>query len=180
MRGTTGLVVAAVLACGSAFAAEGSAYTSVNDRKACRYEETKASGDGPISCEFRCPGPAPGVSTRLLSCGDYDHLFVQLDGGGYSTWGAMTALGGFAGLANRGGLVEWVFAGPGRKRDNLKALIVRFQGTDAETGKVRSALSVFSLARDGLCWKGNYPTNDAARAAVDSAACQAPLAAEGK
>ncbi|MFO1167100.1 MAG: hypothetical protein U1E19_03130 [Rhodoblastus sp.] len=173
--------LATVLGVASAQAADVSRYTSVNDRKACAYTHNKASNDGPESCEFACKGPVAGVSTKLLSCYDYEHLYVKLDGKSFSTWGAMIAVGGFSGLANKNGMVEWVFAeGKEPSRASLKGLIVRFQGTDAETNKNRNALAVMSLKAGQICWKGNYPTNEAARAAIDGAACQSPLTEEGK
>ncbi len=182
MRKVLVLVVSAVCGLGlaqRASAADVSRYTSVNDRKACRYTEVKASQDGPDSCEFRCDGPVAGVKTKLLSCYDYEHLFVQLDGKSYSTWGAMTSVGGFSGLANKNGVVEWVFdAGAPPSRASLLGLIVRFQGVVSETGKSRNALAVFSLRPGRICWKGNYPANEAARAALDGAACQSPLPEE--
>lgn len=159
-------------------AADISRYSSVNDKKLCVYKHSKASDDGPESCEFSCKGPVAGVSTKLLSCYDYEHLFVQIDGRSLSTWSAMLAVGGFSGLANKNGTVEWVFA-PGAPSRAIKGLIVRFQGVDQDN-KGRNALSVFSLKPGEICWKGNYPGNEAARAAVDGAACQTPLTEESK
>ncbi|MFT4097591.1 MAG: hypothetical protein QM651_10740 [Rhodoblastus sp.] len=173
--------LAGVLAGSVAQAADLSRYTSVNDKKACAYAHSKAGDDGPESCEFSCKGPVAGVSTKLLSCSDYEHLFVKLDGRSYSTWQAMTAVGGFSGLANKNGMVEWVFAGGAApSRGSLKGLIVRFQGADAGSGKSRNALTVIALTPGEPCWKGNYPTNEAARAALDEARCQSPLAEEGR
>ncbi len=179
MRRIAILVLAGALgAAGGAQASDASRYSSVNDKKACVYKHTKASDDGPESCEFSCKGPVAGVSTRLLSCYDYDHLFVQIDGKSYSTWGAMLAVGGFSGLANKNGVVEWVFAAGGEpSRERLKGLIVRFQGVDQDN-KGRNALAVFSLKSGEICWKGNYPANDAARAAIDGAPCKDELKAE--
>lgn len=175
------LGVAATIACSGAQAADVSRYTSVNDKKACAYTHTKASDDGPEACEFACKGPVAGVSTKLLSCYDYEHLLVNIDGKTYSTWGPMLAVGAFSGLANKNGMVEWVFAeGAAPTRASLKGLIVRFQGTVSETNKNRNALAVISLKPGQICWKGNYPQNEAARAAVDGAACQSPLTEEGK
>lgn len=175
------LALAAGVLAGAAQAADIAKYTSVNDRKACAYKHNKASDSGPESCEFACKGPVAGVSTKLLSCYDYEHLYVKLDGKSYSTWGAMTAVGGFSGLANKNGMVEWVFAESAEpSRGSLKGVIVRFQGTDAETNKNRNALAVISLKAGAICWKGNYPTNEAARAAIDGAACQSALTEEGK
>ena len=178
MRTITILALAGVLgAAGGAQAADVSRYSSVNDKKLCAYKHSRASDEGPESCEFSCKGPVAGVGTKLLSCHDYDHLFVQLDGRSYSTWGAMLAVGGFSGLANKNGVVEWVFAPGEPSREKLKGLIVRFQGVDQDN-KGRNALSVFSLKSGEICWKGNYPGNEAARAAVDGAACQDALKAE--
>ena len=174
------LALGGALAAGAAAqAAENvSLYTSVNDKKACAYTHIKASDDGPESCAFSCKGPVSGVSTKLLSCYDYEHLFVKLDGKSYSTWGAMLAVGGFSGLGNKNGTVEWIFApGGAPSRASLKGLIVRFHGVD-QNNKGRNALAVFSLQPGQICWKGNYPANDAARAAVDGAACQSPLTEE--
>jgi hypothetical protein len=158
-----------------------SKYTKVNDRAACQYKEDAGNeGEGPGSCELLCNGPADGVKTRLLSCSDYDHLFFQIDGNWYSTWSAMTKLGGMAGLANEKGLVEWVFDGekPTARRD-LQGLIVRFKGGGVEPGaKPQQALAVFSLQKGGVCWKGNYTDNAAARDAVREAKCQETLAPE--
>lgn len=163
-------------AAGAAQAADVSKYTSVNDKKACVYKFNKGSDDGPDSCEYACKGPVPGVTTKLLSCYDYEHLYVNLDGKSWSTWGPMTSVGGFSGLANKNGMVEWVFAeGAAPSRASLKGLIVRFQGTDAQTNKSRNALAVISLKPGQICWKGNYPANEAARAAIDGAACQSSL-----
>ena len=174
------LALGGALAAGAAAqAAENvSLYTSVNDKKACAYTHIKASDDGPESCAFSCKGPVSGVSTKLLSCYDYEHLFVKLDGKSYSTWGAMLAVGGFSGLGNKNGTVEWIFAPVGPpSRASLKGLIVRFHGVD-QNNKGRNALAVFSLQPGQICWKGNYPANDAARAAVDGAACKSPLTEE--
>lgn len=174
------LALAGAVAAGGAQAASVSKYTSVNDRKACVYKHSKASDDGPESCEFDCKGPVAGVSTKLLSCYDYEHLFVHIDGKSYSTWGPMLAVGGFSGTANKNGMVEWVFGdGAAPSRANLKGLIVRFQGVD-QNNKGRNALAVISLKPGQICWKGNYPANEAARAAVDNAACQSPLTEEEK
>ena len=169
------LALAGVIAAGGAQAADVSKYTSVNDKKACVYKHSKASDDGPESCEFECKGPVAGVSTKLLSCYDYEHLFVRIDGKSYSTWGPMLAVGGFSGIANKNGMVEWLFSGGAEpSRASLKGLIVRFQGVD-QNNKDRNALAVISLKPGEICWKGNYPANEAARAAVDNAACQTPL-----
>lgn len=171
------LALAGMVAAGAASAADVSKYSSVNDKKTCAYKEVKASDEGPDSCEYRCAGPVAGVSTRLLSCYDYEHLFIGIDGRSYSTWGAMVAVGTFSGLANKNGVVEWIFAPGAPSRAALKGLIVRFQGTDPEN-KSRNALAVFSLAAGQVCWKGNYPTNAAARAAVEGAPCKSPLTVE--
>ncbi len=175
------LALGGVVLASGAQAADVSRYTSVNDKKACAYKLNKASSDGPESCEFACKGPVVGVSTKLLSCYDYEHLFVKIDGKSFSTWGPMVSVGGFSGLANKNGMVEWVFAeGAAPSRASLKGLIVRFQGTDSETSKNRNALAVISLKPGQICWKGNYQQNEAARGALDGAACQSPLTAEGK
>ena len=173
------LALAFALAGGVAQAADVSKYSSVNDRKTCVYKHSKASDEEPGSCEFLCNGPVAGVSTRLLSCYDYEHLFVKIDGKSFSTWGAMTSVGGFSGLANKNGMVEWVFDdGSKPSRTNLKGLIVRFQGVDSERNKSRNALAVFSLKAGAICWKGNHQTNNAARAALDGAPCRTPLTDE--
>lgn len=156
-----------------------SRYTQVNDRKACKYTESKASNDGPASCQYSCAGPVAGVRTRLLSCYDYEHLYVGLDGKWYSTWTAMLAVGGMSGLGNRKGVVEWAFA-PGSTasgRDQLEGLIVRFSGADADN-RPKNALSVFSLRPGRICWKGNFPTNEAARAALATEGCKEELKPE--
>ena len=75
MRRILALVLA--LAGASPALAAGSTYTSVNDRKLCTYKETKASANNPESCEFLCQGPTAGVRTKLLSCHDYEHLFID-------------------------------------------------------------------------------------------------------
>jgi len=172
------LALAGAVVTGGAQAADVSKYTSVNDKRACVYTHSKASDDGPESCEFLCKGPVAGVGTRLLSCYDYEHLFVRLDGKSYSTWGPMLAVGGFSGLANKNGMVEWMFSGGAEPtRASLKGLIVRFQGVD-QNNKGRNALAVISLKPGQICWKGNFPTNEAARAALDDASCQGPLTEE--
>jgi len=156
-----------------------SRYTQVNDRKACRYTETKASNEGPASCEYSCAGPVAGVRTRLLSCYDYEHLYVGVDGKWYSTWAAMTAVGGMSGLGNRKGVVEWAFS-PGSAasgRDQLAGLIVRFSGVDPDN-RPKNALSVFSLQPGRVCWKGNFATNEAARAALATEGCKQELKPE--
>jgi|WetSurMetagenome_2_1015567.scaffolds.fasta_scaffold235603_1 hypothetical protein len=156
-----------------------SQYTKVNDRAACQFKEDKADEQGPGSCEFLCNGPVAGVKTRLLSCYDYEHLYFQIDGNWYSTWSAMTKVGGMSGLGNKNGLVEWVFDGEKpTARSDLQGLVVRFNGTDGESGKAGQALAVFSLQKGGVCWKGNYADNGAARAAVREAKCQEALAPE--
>ena len=162
----------------SATAQDASRYTRVNDRKACVFKETKASDAGPDSCEFLCDGPVAGVKTRLWSCYDYEHLFVRLDGEWYSTWSAMMAVGGFSGLANKNGVVEWVFqSGAPISRAGLKGLIVRFRGVDRDNHN-RNALAVFSLKPGDICWKGNFASNEAARTAVDAGPCREKLAPE--
>lgn len=167
------------LGVGEAAAADGFRYTSVNDRKACAYRETKASKDGPESCEFVCAGPVSGVRTKLLSCYDYEHLLFEVDGKWFSTWAAMTEVGGMSGLGNKKGIVEWSFAPEQATPDRaaLKGLIVRFSGIDGDS-KPKNALSVFSLKAGQICWKGNYPTNEAARAAIDGAVCKSELKPE--
>lgn len=156
-----------------------SKYTRVNDRAACQYKEDKGEGGEPASCEFLCNGPVDGVKTRLLSCYDYEHLHFQIDGNWYSTWNAMLKVGGMSGLGNKNGLVEWVFDGekPAARRD-LQGLVARFNGTNAETSKTEQALAVFGLQKGGVCWKGNYADNAAARAAVREAKCQETLEPE--
>jgi len=172
------LLCAGVLSASPSLAADVSKYSSVNDKKACAYTFNKASDAGPESCQYSCKGPVAGVSTKLLSCYDYEHLLVKLDGKSWSTWGAMMAVGGFSGLANNNGMVEWVFAaGAAPSRASLKALIVRFRGVGKDN-KDHNALAVISLKPGEICWKGNYPANEAARAAVDGAACQSPLTEE--
>ena len=176
MRRILALVLA--LAGASPALAAGSTYTSVNDRKLCTYKETKASANNPESCEFLCQGPTAGVRTKLLSCHDYEHLFIDIDGKSYSTWTAMLEVGTFSGIANKNGLVEWVFSsGPQHSRDNLAGLIVRFQGSDSDNHS-RNALAVFSLKPREICWKGNYSTNDAARIALEREPCKSALAPE--
>lgn len=179
MKRTAILALAGAL--GAASGAQGadvSRYSSVNDKKLCAYTHSKASDAGPESCEFSCEGPVAGVRTKLLSCADYDHLYVQVDGKSYSTWDAMLAVGRFSGLANKNGVVEWVFApGGAPSREKLNGLIVRFQGVDQDN-KGRNALAVFSLKPGEICWKGNYPANEAARAAVDGAACRSLMTEE--
>lgn len=160
-----------------ALAADTARYTRVNDRKACHFTQAKASNDGPESCEYVCAGPVPGVRTKLLSCYDYEHLKFEIDGKWFSTWAAMTAVGGMSGLGNKQGLVEWDFAPGAAGRAGLKGLIVRFSGIDGES-RPKNALSVFSLKAGEICWKGNYPTNEAARAAIDGAACKGELTPE--
>jgi hypothetical protein len=154
-----------------------SRYTRANDKKICRYVSVAASAQGPASCEFSCDGPVRGVTTRLLSCYDYEHLLFRIDGRWFSTWSAMTAIGGMSGLGNREGVVEWLFEPGARTRATLAGLIVRFQGVDAD-GRQKSALAVFSLRPGRICWKGNFATNAQARAAAADASCEAPLTPE--
>jgi hypothetical protein len=157
-----------------------SQYTSVNDKKTCAFHEVQASDEGPGSCEYLCEGPAPGVKTKLLSCSDYEHLYFQIGDKVYSTWHAMTEVGGFSGIANKNGVVEWVFKTKGsHKLEELAGLIVRFNGVD-QNNKRKEALAVFAIGRDGVCWKGNQPDNEKARAALEQGACQETLRAEPK
>jgi hypothetical protein len=150
-----------------------SIYSWVNDRKLCRYKEIK--GD---SCEFLCDGPVAGVRTKLLSCADYEHLFFELDGKWYSTWEAMLQVGGFSGLANKQGLVEWVFRPKGNNQAReLRGLIVRFSGTN-QNGQTKNALSVFSLSHERVCWNGNFPDNLSARQALREDNCLNKLGVE--
>ena len=179
MKRTAILALAGALgAAGGGQGGGGLRYLRGEDKKTCAYTHSKASDAGPESCEFSCEGPVAGVRTKLLSCADYDHLYVQVDGKSYSTWDAMLAVGRFSGLANKNGMVEWVFApGGAPSREKLNGLIVRFQGVDQDN-KGRNALAVFSLKPGEICWKGNYPANEAARAAVDGAACRSLMTEE--
>ncbi len=151
-------------------------YTKANDKARCQYREEKGGTAGPDSCEFVCDGPVAEVKTKLLSCYDYEHLFFRIDGNWYSTWNAMTQVGGFSGLANKNGIIEWVFSTEkAPTREALQGLIVRFAGT-GEDNQSRNALSVFSLHKGDICWKGNYADNESARQALFTAACKEKLA----
>lgn len=156
-----------LMVCGYLFTevvkADVSIYSKVDDKTVCKYKEIKGTDEGPESCEFLCNTPIVGVSTKLLSCYDYQHLFFEIDGRWYSTWNAMTQVGGFSGLGNKQGIVEWVMnSKENKKRESLKGLIVRFNGTD-QNSKYKEALAVFGLQKDEVCWKGNFSSNQSAR-----------------
>lgn len=158
----------------TAASADNSLYSKVNDKTVCKYTEIKGSESGPDSCEYICDSPISGVKTKLLSCYDYEHLYFQVDGSWYSTWNAMTQIGGLSGLGNKNGLVEWVLNSKNKKdRDSLRGLIVRFDGVDP-TSKRKSALSVFGLKKGEICWKGNFSSNESARKGL-AAKCKESL-----
>lgn len=159
-------------------ASPSSVYTKVNDPASCTYKNSEGDDSGPTSCEYLCDGPVAGVKTRLLSCGDWDHLYIQIDGAWRSTWKAMTAVGRMAGIGNKNGVIEWVFdGGKLTSRQQLQGLVVRFNGTN-DNNQPRQALAVFGLQKGEVCWKGNFNSNEAARAAVHDAACIEKLEAE--
>lgn len=162
-------------------AAFDSEYTTVNDKARCQFKEEPSQNGEPESCRFLCDGPLPGLKTLLLSCHDWEHLYFHTDGKWYSTWSAMTKVGGFSGIGNKKGLVEWVFdARRPRTRHALQGLIVRFQGVKGDGETTGNALSVFSLREGDICWIGNYADNVSARAALGEAECREPLTPEEK
>lgn len=157
--------------------------SKVNDKTKCKYTEIKGSVDGPESCQYLCDGPVSKLKTRLLSCYDYEHLYVKIDDKEYSTWSAMTKLGGFAGLGNNEGIVEWALSSkPPSKTSDVLGLIVRFQGTQAKpdgtSEKPKTALAVYDFRNDRVCWKGNFPTNEGARKALEKSDCKEILKPE--
>ncbi len=154
-----------------------SVYGKITDRPDCAYE-VSATEENDLM--YDCPGPVAGVRTLLHRGGDYDHLYLFIDGQRFSLWEPMVSVGAWAGVGNKKGVVEWLFAaGNPRSRAKLKAFIVRFEGTrlnaDGEAAGTRSQLAVFGLSAGGLCWKGNFADNVTARQAVVNAACEAPL-----
>ena len=172
------LLLYSVIAFQSWSAAYTPVYTVVNDKKQCHYKDIPGTESGPESCEYICDGPLAEVKTKLLSCSDYEHFYFQLNNKWYSTWTAMTAVGGLSGLGNKKGIVEWAFISKDTKKlDNLKGLIVRFNGVDGE-GKNKNALSVFEFSKTQICWKGNFSDNKLARQSLDKAGCKEKLQPE--
>jgi hypothetical protein len=158
-------------------------YTKLSDAKTCQFSQDAPANEEPQSETYVCPGPVKGIETRLLRGDDYDHLYLKIDGRAYSLWSPMVAVGAFAGMANADGTSEWVFTGGKAKgRANVTGLIVRFRGTsmnsDGMPGRTQSQLSVISLIKDKICWKGNFATNAQARAALAQSPCKNMLEAE--
>lgn len=156
-------------------------YTSVNDKKSCEYKETKNNEQEIESCEYVCKGPNEEIKTRLQSCAEYENLFFLFKDKWYSTWNAMSKVGGQAGLGNKKGLVEWVFLEPKKpsKIPILQGLIVRFNGQD-ESMKNKSELGAFKISDTNVCWVGNFKDNSAARKALTKSECKENLTAEKK
>jgi hypothetical protein len=157
-----------------------SVYSKITDGADCAFEQS-ATEESDLM--YDCPGPVAGVSTLLHRGADWDHLYLSIDGQSYSLWAPMVTVGSWSGLGNKKGLVEWLFTpGKPRNRAQLKALIVRFEGTmldaDGNAKRTRSQLAVFGLSAGSLCWKGNFGDNAKARAAVATTACKAPLEPE--
>lgn len=151
-----------------------SVYTKVNDKKVCHYKEEKGEDKTIESCEYLCDEPNNEIKTKLLTCADYEHLFFQIDEKWFSTWEAMTKVGGFSGLGNKKGIVEWIFKNKdNKKRENLEGLIVRFDGV--QNNKNNNALAVFELSKKNICWKGNFSDNAKARLALKNESCKEVL-----
>jgi hypothetical protein len=154
-----------------------SVYGKITDGPDCAFEQSATEENDVM---YDCPGPVPGVRTLLHRGGDWDHLYLFIDGQRFSLWEPMVAVGIWSGVGNKKGLVEWLFVtGKPRSRARLKALIVRFEGTlidkNGDANATRSQLAVFNLNAGKLCWKGNFATNAAARTAVANAACKSDI-----
>ncbi len=177
------LLVTALAPIAPAMAAPASVYTKLTDAKTCKVTESAAGEEGPESTSYICPGPVKDARTELLRGGDYDHLHLLIDGKSYSLWAPMIDVGGFSGLRGENPLGEWVFSSAKSKsRNSLTGFIVRFDGTqmnaDGNVSKNQSKLSVISLTKGKICWKGNVDSNAAARALLAGGACKQPLSPE--
>lgn len=156
-----------------------SVYGKITDGPDCAYEQSATEENDIL---YDCPGPVSGVRTLLHRGGDWDHLYLFIDGQRFSLWEPMVAVGTWSGVGNKKGIVEWLFAnGKPRSRSNLVGLIVRFEGTvlnkNGDATGTRSQLAVFDLNAGAYCWKGNFAGNAAARRAVTTATCKAILEA---
>ena len=166
------LMILFLLALNTALAGEkfNFVHTKINDKSVCVFSETKGDASGPESCTFVCDSPSKEIKTKLLSCYDTEVLNLIVKGKSHSTQNSMMRLGGFAGLGNKNGIVEWIKEG-----DRVVGLIVRFEGsqvdTDGKTLKPKSELAVFDFRNDKVCWKGNFVDNLKAREAFEKAAC---------
>jgi hypothetical protein len=152
-------------------------YGKITDGPDCAYEQSATEENDLM---YDCPGPVAGVRTMLHRGGDYDHLYMLIDGQRFSLWEPMVAVGAWSGVGNKKGIVEWLFtSGKPLNRSKLKAFIVRFEGTmlnaDGEATGTRSQLAVFGLSAGSLCWKGNFPDNATARKAAINEDCRAAL-----
>jgi hypothetical protein len=157
-----------------------SVYGKLFDAPGCKVDAYAGGDDGPASEEHDCPGPIAGVRTILSTGSDWDHLAVVMDKKHYTLWEPMVAVGGFSGVGNRKGTIEWLFnSAKGRKRANLAGLIVRFEGAvmgaDGNISGSRSQLAVFDLTAGKPCWRGNFNDNVSARNAAEAGTCKAPL-----
>jgi hypothetical protein len=154
-----------------------SVYSKITDGPECAYEQSATEENDIL---YDCPGPVADVRTLLHRGDDWDHLYLTIDGARYSLWEPMVAVGTWSGVGNKKGLVEWLFvAGKPRSRASLKSLIVRFEGTilntDGDAMGTRSQLAVFDLTKGGLCWKGNFAENTAARKATKHGVCKSEI-----
>ncbi len=166
-----------------AIAAPTSLYSKLTDEKTCKVTEKSGEEGDPEFASYVCPGPVKAVQTKLDRGGDYDHLHLLIDGKSYSLWGPMLEVGGFSGLRGENPLGEWVFSSvKPRNRANLIGFIVRFDGAqlnaDGNFSNNQSKLSVISLTKGKICWKGNADSNADARAMLANGACKTTLSPE--
>lgn len=146
-------------------------YSKVDDKKTCDYKKQERDKSGPGFYEFICDGPIKSIKTKFIAS-EHDVLYFKIDDKWYDTQHQMSEVGWFARLGNEKGIVEWVFNSKNiQNRDNLVGLIIRFNGTD-ENYINKSAVSVYGLKKDEICWKGNFQTNEAARKAVANKKCK--------
>jgi hypothetical protein len=161
-----------------------SVYGKVFDAPGCKVEKFNMRDEAePEGEAHNCPGPVSGVRTEYSFGGDWNPLTLIIDQKNYSLWEPMVEVGGFSGVGNRQGTIEWLFApGKPRNRARLKALIVRFEGSvmgeDGNISGGRSQLSVIDLTPGKLCWRGNFNDNVSARKAAESGECKKPLEVE--
>lgn len=146
-------------------------YQSITDPQGCvrLIDEEAESG-----ITFECPPARTDFPSVVLHRGnDYDHLLIVSGDVSFSTWEQMLQVGGFSGVGNEKGIVEWV----GRKIDGRilpEGLIVRFSGVaNLESMEMRSRLAVYGFNRDsitgvatGVCFKGLAKINEEARSLV--------------
>lgn len=140
-----------------------STYTKINDQASCRYREFTEPSGAMKGCAYHCVGPVQDVSTHLFTCGDWDHLWVQIGEKRYSTWRQMITAGNFAGFSNKKGVVEWVGIATKKGFSHPFAMIVRFMGSNSDGEPNHSKLFVYGIEKGALCFKAETRSNKEAR-----------------